>query len=147
MPEITLPVCLVQQPDGTAVYQRPKQTADKAVLIPDEPKTITPEWLESKGFVRYENGKEYDIEHFLPSCFDVEFGDDDLCYIEAELDRKQFCIVLTPEEYTDGSKSYSFGIYIQEDIGCGFVGIPNQFCEMTEYHFSLLYEAIRREKL
>lgn len=138
---------LVVKPDGTAVCLRPQQTPDKAILIPDEPKDISPEWLESKGFVRYEYGKEYDIEHFPPACFDVEFGADDLCYIEAKLDRKQFCIVLTPDLYPDGQPLYVFEVYIMEDIGCGFIHVPNQFSSMTEYHFSLLYEAIRREKL
>jgi hypothetical protein len=114
----------------------------------DEEKVISPEWLESKGFIRYIPEQNYDhLDHFPPACFDVEFAEDDLCYIEKELDRKQFCIVLSPCEYTDGEKYYRFEIYIQEDIGCGFVNIPNQFTEMTEHHFSLLYEAIRREKL
>lgn len=108
---------------------------------------ISPEYLESKGFGRYMPGKENEFEHF-PALFDIQFDPiTDLCYLEKRLDRKQFCIVLTPDEYDTGDKFFSFEVYIQDDIGCGFVPIPNQFCEMTEYHFELLFEAIRREKL
>lgn len=135
------PILYLTNLDGSIAFPKAHTSgpADKA---------ISPEWLESKGFVRYKHGKEYDIECFPPACFDVNFGEEDFCYIEAKIDRKQFCIVLTPDEYDDAHvKFYSFDVYIMEDIGCGFVNIPNQFCEMTEYHFSLLYEAIRRKKL
>lgn len=83
----------------------------------------------------------------FPSVFDVEFDDEDLCYLEVKFDRKQFCIVLTPTRYDDEGQHYNFTVYIQQNVGCGFIEIPNQFSEMTEYHFSLLYEAIRRQKL
>ena len=113
----------------------------------NQDKPISPEWLESKGFALVTETCEDDFDPF-PAAFDVLFTlGHDLCYLEKKLDRKQFCIVLSPEEYTTGEKYYSFEVYIQDDIGCGFIAIPNQFCEMTEYHFSLLYEAIRRERL
>lgn len=112
----------------------------------DKEKAISPAFLKSKGFKLYIPGSEDDFDPF-PALFDIDFGEDDLCYLEEKLDRKQFCIVLTPNKYSNGEEYYSFEIYIQDDIGCGFVLIPNQFCEMTEYHFSLLYEAIRRERL
>jgi hypothetical protein len=113
----------------------------------DKEKEISPEFLESKGFKRVLPNNEADFDHF-PASFDVPYDPEyDLCYLEKKLDRKQFCIVLTPGEYTNGEKYFNFEVYIQDDIGCGFVNIPNQFCEMTEYHFCLLYEAIRREKL
>lgn len=114
------------------------------VIEPEiEHKVISPAWLKSKGFSLYIPGCENDFENF-PYDLDIQIGQDDLCYLENELNRKRFCIVLTPHE-SDGT--FGFEIYIQDDIGCGFVSIPNQFCEMTEYHFSLLYEAIRRKKL
>lgn len=110
-------------------------------------KSISPAFLKSKGFKLYIPGTEEEFDPF-PASFDVPFNEDDLCYLEEKFDRKQFCIVLTPGEYDDtGEKYFSFEIYIQDDVGCGFVNIPNQFIEMTEYHFCLLYEAIRREKL
>jgi hypothetical protein len=112
----------------------------------DKDKAISPAFLKSKGFKLYIPGSEEEFDPF-PASFDVDFGEDELCYLEEKHDRKQFCIVLTPCEYTDGGKYFRFEIYIQEDVGCGFVNIPNQFTEMTEYHFGLLYEAIRREKL
>lgn len=111
-------------------------------------KPISPEYLESKGFALYTPGNEGSFEHF-PAEFNIDFDPEiDLCYLERKLDRKQFCIVLIPSKWNDtGVDFYGFEIYIQDDIGCGFINIPNQFCEMTEYHFELLYEAIRREKL
>lgn len=112
----------------------------------DKEKAITPAFLKSKGFKLYIPGCEEEFKPF-PALFDIDFNEDDLCYLEEKFDRKQFCIVLTPCEYEDGEKYYRFEIYIQDDVGCGFVNIPNQFTEMTEYHFYLLYEAIRREKL
>lgn len=114
-------------------------------MINDKP--ISPEYLESKGFARYMPGDESAFDPF-PAEFNIEFDPDtDLCFLEKKLDRKQFCIVLTPDEYDTGDKFFSFEVYVQDDIGCGFVNIPNQFCKMTEYHFELLYEAIRRKKL
>lgn len=118
----------------------------KQISDADHDKSISPEWLESKGFLRVMPLNEDQFDHF-PSVFDVPFEDDDLCYLERVINRKQFCIVLSPNEYNNKEKYFDFSIYIQDDIGCGFILIPNQFCEMTEYHFSLLYEAIRREKL
>lgn len=112
----------------------------------NEERAISPAFLKSKGFRLYIPGNEEDFDPF-PASFDVHFDEDDLCYLEEKHDRKQFCIVLSPGEYDTGEKYYAFEIYIQEDVGCGFVNIPNQFMKMTEYHFSLLYEAIRREKL
>lgn len=111
-------------------------------------KPISPEYLESKGFGKYIPGKESEFDPF-PSGFDIQFApESDLCYLEKKLDRKQFCIVLRPDLWADTKERfYSFDVYIMEDIGCGFVLIPNQFSEMTEYYFGLLYEAIRREKL
>lgn len=108
---------------------------------------ISPEWLESKGFARYQQGVEYEDHYFPGANFDVDFEKNDLCYVEKKLNRKRFCIVLTPQQYNDESPWFNFEVWIQDDIGCGWVNIPNQFSEMTEYHFSLLYEAIRREKL
>lgn len=109
---------------------------------------ISPEYLESKGFGRYIPGNESAFDPF-PAEFNIDFDTEtELCYLEKKLDRKQFCIVLRPSKWADtGGDFYEFEIYIQDDIGCGFVHIPNQFAEMTEYHFELLYEAIRREKL
>ena len=116
-------------------------------LSVDKERAITPEWLEAHGFERVTAFSRENWEYF-PASFDIEFDEDyDLCYLEKQLDRKQFSIVLTPGHCTSGELHCAFEIYIQDDIGCGFVNIPNQFSEMTEYHFGLLYEAIRRKKL
>lgn len=110
-------------------------------------KAISPEWLQSKGFARYQEGVEYE-DYDLPGAnFDVDFQKEDLCYVEKKLDRKRFCIVLTPSAYSDGVPFYMFEVWIQDDVGCGWIAIPDQHTEMTKYHFGLLFEAIRREKL
>jgi hypothetical protein len=109
-------------------------------------KAISPEWLESKGFVLVTTALREDWIDF-PAVFDVEYNAKHLCYLEKGVHRSQFCIVLTPCEYTGGERYFRFEIWVQYNIGCGWSSIPNQFTEMTEYHFSLLYEAIRREKL
>lgn len=110
-----------------------------------EHNAISPEWLKSKGFVQVTK----DNRNVIEGAWDLEINtqEDDLVYIENKCDRKQFAIVLTPTEDGDGSKYFLFEVFIRDDIGCGFKEIPNQFTEMTEYHFSLLFEAIRREKL
>ena len=108
-------------------------------------KSITPEWLESRGFIRVTKDNKEDVEGAWD--LDVDAQPEDYLYIEGKLDRKQFAILLKQQEYTDGLKFFDFEVYIRDDIGCGFTAIPNQFCEMTEYHFSLLFEAIRRETL
>jgi hypothetical protein len=107
-------------------------------------KAITPEWLQSKGFILKE---EDEVGDNWTWDFDYPVKEGDLLFVEKELDRKQFAVILTPCQYSDGSQYYRFDILIREDVGCGFCSIPNQFTEMTEYYFSLLYEAIRRKKL
>jgi hypothetical protein len=110
-------------------------------------KPITPAWLESKGFARYEKDKEYEDEYFPGACFDVHFHTEDLCYVEMKLHRQRFCIVLTPQIEADWQEFYNFEIWVQDDIGCGWIEMPGNWTEITEYHFSLLFEALRREKL
>lgn len=112
-----------------------------------ELKTVTPDWLEMKGFMRYQQGKQYDDEYFPGATFDVDFDKEDLCYVEKFLHRNRFCIVLTTQKCTDGSVWYSFEVWIQDDIGCGWLPIPNNHMEMTQYHFSLLFKAIRGRPL
>lgn len=112
-----------------------------------ELKTVTPDWLEAKGFMRYQEDVEYEDHYFPGAVFDVEFDSDDLCYVEKHLDRNRFCIVLTPQKCTDDSVWYSFEVWIQDDIGCGWIPLPNKHSEMTQYHFCLLFKAIRAERL
>src|ERR1051325_1790316 len=82
-------------------------------------KSITPEWLESKGFalVTPQSMKEWEKKYneLFPGVFDIQIQEGDLCYLEKKLDRKQFCILLTPEKYDDGKDYYSFIVYIQDD--------------------------------
>lgn len=110
----------------------------------DDQKPISPEWLRSKGFILKEEDEKGENWAW---DFDYPVQEGELLFIEKELDRKQFAVVLEPNEYKGGEKYFGFTVLIREDVGCGFTAIPDQHTEMTEYHFSLLYEAIRREKL
>ncbi len=74
----------------------------------------------------------------LPSQFNVRFNANDLCCLEAESKRDRFCIVLTRSEYFNNQEYYAFKIWVKGLSG--YINIPNDFTEMTEYHFSLLYE-------
>lgn len=108
-------------------------------------KSITPEFLEGKGFARYvpNNGAAFD--GYFPETFDVPFDlENDLCYIEKKHDRNQFCVVLS--KVSNGG-DHQFAIWVQENVGCGFVKIPNNFSAISEFHFELLFEGIRQEKL
>lgn len=110
----------------------------------DDEEYISPEWLESKGFVRTtpgarDNKGAWDLEY--------PFNDGDLCFIEVKFDRRQFAVIMSEREEEDGSKGHLHSVLVRMDAGCGFVDIPCGYVEWPIYNFSLLYEAIRSEKL
>jgi hypothetical protein len=120
-------------------------------------KPITPEWLEAHGFGRVyvsdidtgiaiESWEEVHNKPF-PALFDIIIYNDSIIFLEKELHRNQFCVVLQKHTYDDGDVWYSYNMYIQVDIAMGFAYVPCNYSEMTEYHFSLLYKSIRRKKL
>lgn len=107
---------------------------------------ITPGYLQEKGFIPW---MESEYLHDFDYPFNPESGE--LLYVEKELDRKMFAVILYPETFEgetehDG-RTYGYDVLIREDVGCGFVSIPNQFSYMPIKYFEMLYEAIRREKL
>lgn len=125
---------------------------EEIIIIPakaeilDEGELIAPGYLLEKGFVLWtESDNLWD--------FDYPFNPDqgDLLYVQKELDRKMFAIILNPDIFKgqmehDG-RHYDYTVLIRDDIGCGFTAIPNQFSHMPIKYFEMLYEAIRREKL
>lgn len=120
----------------------------------DEERMLTPEWLEANGFADIRGWESIAAEtvDYFPSCFvtfafDVDFKDVEHVFLERQMDRNQFCVTMQKNHYTNGEIWYTTRIYVQYNIGCGFTQIPSKFTEMTEHHFRLLYEAIRREKL
>ena len=118
---------------------------DKTILAEDEV-LITPKYLLSVGFIPHDQS-EYIWDFDYP--FHPEYND--LLFIEKELDRKMFAVILNPDIYEGESNHdgihYSFDILIRNDVGCGFTAIPNQFCYMPIKYFEMLYESIRRESL
>jgi hypothetical protein len=105
---------------------------------------ITPEWLESKGFVRTTPGAQDN-----KGAWDLKypFNDGDLCFIETDFDRRQFAVIMSVREEDDDPKSYLHSVLVRVDAGCGFVDIPSGYVEWPIYSFSLLYKAIRGKKL
>lgn len=110
-------------------------------------KSITPEFLESKGFALFTSKNDSSFDGYIPELFDVElYPEGEACYFEKKHNRNQFCVVFSKLRRSD-DQDYKCLVYVQNDVGCGFTLIPDNFKIMTEYHFGLLYEAIRREKL
>lgn len=108
-------------------------------------RSITPLFLVSNGFMPYTPGEEEVFGNAFPETFDIEFDPEtERCFLERKFNRNQFCVVLSKE--TSGG-NHDFIIFIQHNVGCGFTEIPNNFAAMSEYHFALLFEAIRQEKL
>lgn len=122
-----------------------KQPSQSKYMTDKKEKSIDPLYLIKKGFYGYTPGNEERFGDNFPSIFDVEFDpQEEECYLEFKFDRNQFCVVLS--KFTHGGE-YAFTIWIQENVGCGFVKIPNNFRSISQYHFELLFEAIRQEKL
>lgn len=110
----------------------------------DTEKVISPEWLIFKGFIlkeEDEKGNNWAWELDYPT------NEGDLCYVEKKFDRQQFAVILIPLEFTNKEKYFDTTVMVRHNVGCGYVQIPDGFSEMTKYHFSLLYEAIRRKRL
>lgn len=122
---------------------------EKPIILPDEEPMVTPAWLEARGFIHvpFKASERDALYPHYPANFDVDFTEDDLCYIESEIHRDEFCVVLRPEKYTDGSMYFDFEVYIQDDIGCGFINMPFRWAELSIKTFCLLYEAFRGKKL
>lgn len=116
-------------------------------MIKTADKSITPEFLEAKGFARYVPNNGHTFEGYFPEIFDVGFYPEaEMCYLEKKHNRNQFCVIFS-KLFRPNDAEYRCHVYVQQDAGRGFTLIPNNFRILTEYHFGLLYEAIRREKL
>lgn len=104
---------------------------------------VTPEWLEAHGFYLLPPiGQWADCQYQIPSDIgDVDFKAGDLCYIEKDFHRNLFCIVLTPETYSDDSQFWEYKVYVMEDVGCGFHWTPFRWGELRIKTLQLLYEA------
>jgi len=129
-----------------------RRKPDKVIVIDPEEKEISPEWLLARGFKQISRADE-DFSNKMRDFFGYNENEGDLIFVEKELDRQNFCVILTTtgarrsDDFTESDELFLWNIMVREDIGCGSVEIPGNWCRMTEYHFSLIYEGIRRQKL
>ena len=99
---------------------------------------VTMEYLLSHGFVQYKSAEEGDV------C-DIPFqSEDDFHFREIEFARQMFVIIFSPSFEHEGH--YHHSIYVQEDAGCGFVCIPEQWWDLPIEYFEAIYYGIRGEK-
>jgi hypothetical protein len=104
---------------------------------------LTPEWLMKHGF-------EWLTDENIPPAFDVTVKADNAnvrLLIEKGIHRNQFCIVLE-QDNSDGSVFYETAIWMQHNIGCGFIQIPDPIIsEWTVERFCALYFSLRGVKI
>jgi hypothetical protein len=103
-------------------------------------KYITPEYLLSHGFVQYNSIAEGDV-------YEIPFYDEHAMHFrEVEFNRQMFVVVLWPSDGILSATEYDHSIYVQEDAGCGFVQIPEAWCELPVDYFEAIYYGIRGDK-
>jgi hypothetical protein len=107
----------------------------------DNPIVLTPDYLLSHGFFQVDEKTELD------SWFDIETEEGEVIYLEKDPARNRFAVCLTEYTYKDSNdKWYGFRIFIQYNIGFGFVEIPCNLSEMPVANFEMIYEGIRWQK-
>lgn len=104
-------------------------------------KLVTGKWLEEHGFQFIED--EAKIEY---AAFDVYVGDG-LIYLETSFERQAFCVVIEQFEYSNGQPYDSVCVWVQENIGCGWVELPIGDLNISTRRFEMIFEGIRGEKL
>jgi hypothetical protein len=76
-------------------------------------------------------------------AIDIPFNEGWIHFTEIELDRQMFAVAFCVD--IDG-KPYSPDVYVQDDIGCGFVEIPFPWGDLTIEYFESVYYGIRGHK-
>lgn len=100
---------------------------------------VTPEYLLTHGFFQYKSEEEGD-------CCDIPFfNNDDLHFRELQFNRQLFVVVFSYHN-GDPEQGYNKSVYVQEDVGCGFIEIPFPWSELTVEYFESVYYGIRGEK-
>lgn len=99
---------------------------------------VTPEFLLQVGFVPM-------LEENAPPGFNVIFDSEtQKCFIENGINRNAFCIVL---EYMEGPGYWDCLLYVQNDIGCGFVLMPDRWAGLPADRLNDFYSAFTGNKL
>lgn len=99
-------------------------------------KLVTPEFLTEIGFVEL-------AEDNTPPGFDIIFDTEtQKCFIENQVNRNAFCMVL---EYMEDH--WDCLLYVQDDIGCGFLLMPDRWSGMPIDRLNDFYSAFMGVKL
>lgn len=100
---------------------------------------VTRDYLVSKKFIKVDN--EYMASKL--GVWDLEYANrnDVNVYTEQEICRQQFAVVFF------GDDDESPTVFVQYNIGCGWMAIPDGFAQLQQERFEALFFAIRGEKL
>lgn len=99
---------------------------------------VTPEYLLSHGFEKYDENDQYDI-HECPFI-----NNDHLHFREKEFDRNMFVVIFSQD--MEDKNHMHHQIYVQEDAGCGFTCIPERWWDLPIEYFEAIYFGIRGDK-
>lgn len=121
-------------------YLSVETPADKAIVINDE--LVTPEYLIAHGFKQYWGRPN---EEYLPYGYPYH-GVGYSYYLEKEMSRQMFAIVISGEPIALLDVSNFVSVYVQEDAGCGFIQIPFPWTELSVEFFEAVYYGIRGYK-
>jgi hypothetical protein len=102
---------------------------------------VTPEWLLAHGFKELQ---PLDIDNF-PSNFDVDWNSQQRCFIETDFHRNLFCVVLDIKG--DDQEGYCFKVYVQNNVGMGFLELPLQWSALEIDRLNDLYSGFMDKKL
>lgn len=105
-----------------------------------EQNLVTPNYLLNHGFMPYnsekdEKGYEYPFED----------NEGNMHFREIEFSRQLFVVIFCFHNF-DPSQGYNRDVYVQDDVGCGFVQIPFPWWELTIEYFEAVYYGIRGHK-
>lgn len=106
----------------------------------DLEKYITPEYLLSHGFERY------NAEQATEIC-EMPFEDNEhnLHFREKEFHRQMFVVIFSGYN-GDPKEGYHKDVHVQDDAGCGFVSIPFPWWDLPIEYFESVYYGIRGYK-
>lgn len=113
---------------------------NKTIGINDE--LVTPEYLIAHGFIQYGDHEYDDLPINTPTLFKRYCSVDG--YIEKELHRQMFIVQIDRD--FDSLEAINIQVYVQEDIGCGFIEIPFPWVELSVDFFESVYYGIRGHK-
>lgn len=101
---------------------------------------VDADYLLSHGFIEF-NRETYNTDILelwpldMPGLF---WQKGERYFVEKQIDRQQFFVIIYDDE--------SLTVYVQEDVGCGFIEIPFPWSELPVIYFEAVYYGIRGNK-